>query len=59
MLPAFVLIALLGNAFICGTLSNPHDRYQSRLIWVPFFVLGISAPKERLFSLQRAVESGT
>ncbi len=58
-LPAFVLIALLGNAFICGTFSNPHDRYQSRLIWVPFFVLGMLAPRERLFSLQRAVESGT
>ena len=33
-LPAFVLAALLGNAFICGALSNPHDRYQSRLMWV-------------------------
>jgi hypothetical protein len=33
-LPAFILAALLGNAFICGVLSNPHDRYQSRLMWV-------------------------
>ena len=33
-LPAFVLLALLGNAFICGALSGPHDRYQSRLMWV-------------------------
>lgn len=33
-LPAFVLAALVGNAFICGALSNPHDRYQSRLMWV-------------------------
>jgi hypothetical protein len=32
-LPAFLLLALLGNAAICGVLSNPHDRYQSRLIW--------------------------
>ena len=32
-LPAFILAALLGNAFICGVLSNPHDRYQSRLMW--------------------------
>ncbi len=32
-LPAFLLLALLGNAVICGVLSNPHDRYQSRLIW--------------------------
>jgi len=32
-LPAFMLIALLGNAFICGALSSPHDRYQARLMW--------------------------
>jgi hypothetical protein len=25
------LLALLGNAAICGTLSIPADRYQSRL----------------------------
>jgi hypothetical protein len=32
-----VFLALLGNAVVCGALSNPHDRYQSRLIWmVPF-----------------------
>lgn len=30
----FVVIALAGNAAICGVLSNPHDRYQSRLIWL-------------------------
>lgn len=39
-LALFVLIALLGNAFICGALSNPHDRYQSRMIWLaPLVVL--------------------
>jgi hypothetical protein len=31
---AFVLLALLGNALICGVLSNPHDRYQSRIVWL-------------------------
>lgn len=36
-LPAFVILALLGNAFICGALSSPHDRYQSRLIWAAVF----------------------
>ncbi|MCC7049086.1 MAG: hypothetical protein IT562_20395 [Alphaproteobacteria bacterium] len=40
LLPGFLLLALLGNAFICGALSNPHDRYQSRLLWaVPFALL--------------------
>ena len=39
-LALFVLVALLGNAFICGALSNPHHRYQSRLIWLaPLVVL--------------------
>lgn len=45
LLPAFVFVTLIGNAFVCGVFSNPHDRYQSRLIWVPSFVLLISAPK--------------
>jgi hypothetical protein len=45
VLPTFVLVALLGNAFVCGVFSNPHDRYQSRLIWVPSFALFVSAPK--------------
>ena len=31
----FGAVALIGNAIICGTFSNPHDRYQSRLIWLP------------------------
>lgn len=29
-----VLVALCGNAAICGIFSNPHDRYQSRLVWL-------------------------
>jgi hypothetical protein len=40
VLLGFVLGALIGNAAICGILSGPHDRYQSRLIWLaPFAVL--------------------
>lgn len=38
-LPAFLLIALLGNAFICGALSNPQHRYQSRMMWAANFVV--------------------
>jgi hypothetical protein len=38
-LPVLVLAALVGNAIICGVLSGPHDRYQSRLMWLaPFGV---------------------
>jgi hypothetical protein len=41
-LPAIVLAALVGNAIICGTLSGPHDRYQSRLIWLASFAVMLS-----------------
>lgn len=41
-LALFVLLALLGNAFICGALSNPHDRYQSRLVWLATLVVGMA-----------------
>lgn len=34
VLLGFVLVALLGNAFIAGVFSNPHDRYQSRVVWL-------------------------
>ncbi len=38
-----------GNALICGALSNPHDRYQSRIMWLPPFavMLGLSALRRR------------
>jgi hypothetical protein len=35
LLPAFVLLALIGNAFVCGVFSGPHGRYQSRMMWLP------------------------
>jgi hypothetical protein len=45
VLPAYLLIALLGNAFICGVLSNPHDRYQSRMLWTVPFALALLASR--------------
>jgi hypothetical protein len=30
-----MLLAVLGNAAITGGLSGPHDRYQSRIMWLP------------------------
>lgn len=38
-LALFVALSLLGNAFINGALSNPHDRYQSRMIWLATLVV--------------------
>jgi hypothetical protein len=57
-LPGLVLLALIGNAIICGTFSNPHDRYQSRIIWLPTLVLAL-AQMRNPGSLRQAVESGT
>jgi hypothetical protein len=37
-LAATVSLAILGNAVVCGALSNAHDRYGARLAWVPLLV---------------------
>jgi hypothetical protein len=47
LLPALVLLGLIGNAVICGTFSNPHDRYQSRIIWLPSLVLLLAVARDR------------
>ncbi|WP_441236986.1 hypothetical protein [Bradyrhizobium sp. 930_D9_N1_4] len=39
LLAATVTLALLGNAFICGVISGPHDRYGARIVWVATFVV--------------------
>jgi cytochrome c biogenesis factor len=33
--------AILANAFVCGVLSNPHDRYGARLVWIAPLVLAL------------------
>ncbi len=43
---SLVLLAYGGNAILCGAVSNPADRYGSRIIWV----VGLCA----LFALIRA-----
>jgi hypothetical protein len=57
-LPGMVLLGLIGNAIICGTFSNPHDRYQSRLIWTPALVLLLARARDPK-ALQPLPESGT
>ncbi|HLI11792.1 MAG TPA: hypothetical protein VKY65_09355 [Alphaproteobacteria bacterium] len=55
-LVALTLLAILGNAFVCGALSNPNDRYQSRIIWVPIVVLAIGGA--RLLGIRRFAFQG-
>lgn len=38
LLAAAVAIAVLANAFVCGAISGPHDRYGARLAWLPVLV---------------------
>jgi hypothetical protein len=43
LLTATVSLALLGNAFVCGVISGPHDRYGARLVWIATFTALIAA----------------
>lgn len=45
LLGAAVALALFGNAFICGVISGPHDRYGARMVWVATFVVAIAAAR--------------
>jgi hypothetical protein len=59
VLPTFVLLALIGNAIICGVFSGPHGRYQSRIMWLPAFAVALIAwPKiEREFERRFGTQS--
>src|SRR6201998_3713046 len=43
LLAGTVSLALLGNAFICGVISGPHDRYGARMVWIATLVVLIAA----------------
>ncbi|WP_439403177.1 hypothetical protein ACNJYA_15050 [Bradyrhizobium sp. DASA03068] len=45
LLAGTVTLALLGNAFICGVISGPHDRYGARMVWVATFVALMAAAR--------------
>jgi len=38
-----VLLGVLANAAITGSLSAPHDRYGARMMWLPPFIAVVSA----------------
>lgn len=46
---AIVLLAVVANAAITGGLSMPHDRYQSRVMWLPLLItlLGTASLRRR------------
>jgi hypothetical protein len=51
-LAATIAVALLANAAVCGVISNPHDRYGSRMVWIAVFATALTA--WRLLVLIRA-----
>ena len=38
-----VVVAIVSNAAICGILSEPDPRYQTRISWIPLFFLFLVA----------------
>jgi cytochrome c biogenesis factor len=46
LLAGTVFLALLGNAFVCGVISGPHDRYGARMTWIATFAVLIAALKQ-------------
>ncbi len=43
LLAGVACLALLGNAFVCGVISGPHDRYGARMVWIATAVVLIAA----------------
>ena len=41
-LVGIVMVAILANAFVCGALSGPHDRYGARMAWIATFAVSIA-----------------
>src|SRR5262245_26967237 len=56
-----VMLALMANAFVCGALSNPHDRYGARMVWLAVLVLLLipwaGVPRASRQNLERAAEA--
>ncbi len=42
-LAGMMVVAVVANAAFCGILSNPHDRYGARVIWLISLAVGIAA----------------
>jgi hypothetical protein len=45
LLAATCTLAILANAFLCGALSGPHDRYGARIVWLATFAVGLAAAR--------------
>src|SRR5580704_249493 len=50
-LAATLMLALFGNAVICGVISDPHDRYGARIVWIA--VLAVALAVARAYAVVR------
>jgi hypothetical protein len=50
-LAATLMLALVGNAVVCGVISDPHDRYGARMVWIAVFAIALAAA--RAYALAR------
>jgi CDP-diglyceride synthetase len=41
----FNVLAIAANAAICGILSEPVPRYQTRISWIPLFIVALTVAK--------------
>ncbi len=53
LLAGTAALALIGNAFLCGVLSGPHDRYGARLVWIATLVIVIAGISHRAIDRPR------
>jgi hypothetical protein len=44
-LAATIGTALVANAFVCGALSNPHDRYGARIVWIATLFVAVAVAR--------------
>lgn len=47
-------LAILANAFVCGVLSSPQDRYGARIVWLAVFFAAIVATRQLIQPLPSA-----
>ena len=58
LLAATLTLAILGNAVVCGALSNAHDRYGARLAWVPLLLSVLVALRRQELEAAAPADAG-
>ncbi len=54
-LAATVALAIVANAAVCGILSNPHDRYGARMVWIAAFTVALAGCRSVQLARKRLI----